>query len=441
MIKKLLLSLMLLMPLLLSAQHNLLQSGPMLGYSEMREVLLWVQTNQPADVNFTYHNIESPEATFSTDTIRTGKKDAFTAKLIADEVMPGKRYHYDLHINGKKVDFPYPTEFQTQALWKWRTDPPDFTIAAGSCFYVNDQPLDRPGQPYGRNFEIFDHIIAKKPDAMIWIGDNVYYREPDWNTRTGMLYRYTHTRSQEYLQPLFASTHNYAIWDDHDYGPNNSDRSWFQKENALTVFKLFWGNLTYGFEDLPGLTSKFQWGDVDFFLLDNRYHRSANHRVTGEPTVLGKKQIQWLIDGLKSSNAAFKIIVMGGQMLNSVPKHETYINLAPEEREYILDTIEREAITDVIFLTGDRHITELSRLARKDGDSFWDLTVSPLTSGSWENQEDNKHRVDGTLVTEQNFALMHFKGPRKERRIEIEIYNHEGVLQWKKEIEQFKPTR
>jgi hypothetical protein len=28
----------------LHAQSSLLQSGPMLGYSEMREVLLWVQT-------------------------------------------------------------------------------------------------------------------------------------------------------------------------------------------------------------------------------------------------------------------------------------------------------------------------------------------------------------------------------------------------------------
>ncbi len=31
-----------------------IQSGPMVGYSEMREVLLWVQTKQAAKVKFMY---------------------------------------------------------------------------------------------------------------------------------------------------------------------------------------------------------------------------------------------------------------------------------------------------------------------------------------------------------------------------------------------------
>lgn len=34
------------------AQENFLQSGPMVGYSTMKEVLLWVQTNKPANVHF-----------------------------------------------------------------------------------------------------------------------------------------------------------------------------------------------------------------------------------------------------------------------------------------------------------------------------------------------------------------------------------------------------
>jgi len=38
----------------LIAQADLLQSGPMLGYSEMKEVLLWVQTKEKAKVQFAY---------------------------------------------------------------------------------------------------------------------------------------------------------------------------------------------------------------------------------------------------------------------------------------------------------------------------------------------------------------------------------------------------
>ena len=65
---------------------------------------------------------------------------------------------------------------------------------------------------------------AKKPDFMLWGGDNFYYREPDY-TRTGMIHRNDHARAVKSMQPLLANVHQYAICDDHDYGPNDSDRS------------------------------------------------------------------------------------------------------------------------------------------------------------------------------------------------------------------------
>ena len=80
---------------------------------------------------------------------------------------------------------------------------------------------------------------------MIWLGDNVYFREPD-DSRTGVYHRYSHDRSLPELQPLLGSVHHYAIWDDHDYGPNNSDRSFIYKNITLQAFKDFWANPTYG---------------------------------------------------------------------------------------------------------------------------------------------------------------------------------------------------
>ena len=54
----------------------------------------------------------------------------------------------------------------------------------------------------------------KNPDFMLWLGDNTYLRESDWNSRTGFIKRYPHTRALSELQPLLASTHHYATWDD-----------------------------------------------------------------------------------------------------------------------------------------------------------------------------------------------------------------------------------
>ena len=132
-----------------SAQNRLLQSGPMLGYVDMREALLWVQTTQAATVEFVYWDKGNPSDKYVTDPINTEKRTAYTAKAIADRVEPGHQYAYELRINGKPVVLPYPTEFSTQPLWRWRTDPPAFSVASGSCTYINEPEYDRPGKPYG----------------------------------------------------------------------------------------------------------------------------------------------------------------------------------------------------------------------------------------------------------------------------------------------------
>ncbi|MEZ4983754.1 MAG: alkaline phosphatase D family protein [Saprospiraceae bacterium] len=422
-----------------SAQIDFLQSGPMLGYNEMREVMLWAQTKTEATVQFTYWPTDTPSDKHFTIAYTTQRNEAYTAKLIADEVEPGVSYTYELLINNQPVKFKYPTTFTTQPLWQWRTDPPDFTVATGSCAYMNEPVYDRPGTPYGSDYRIFSTIHKQSPDVMLWLGDNTYLREVDWFSQTGIFKRYTHSRSIPELQPLLANTHHYAIWDDHDFGPNDSDRSYIHKDKTLFAFERFWGNPTFGVNRQPGITTAFQWADIDFFLLDNRYFRNPNDRESGEQTLLGKDQLEWLVDALTFSKAPFKMIAIGGQVLNTAVVYENYIRLAPEERAWLLGRIEEEGITGVVFLSGDRHHTELSQYTNARGIAVYDLTVSPLTSGVSSNKtEINELRVAGTHVFEHNFGLLRFSGKRGERQLHIRILNKEGVQLWEKVIQQPK---
>ena len=192
--KKIRLSLIISLLFISTYAQDLINSGPMVGYSTMQEVLLWVQTDEKAKVHFEYYESDNPKIRFKTDEIQTLKKSGYVAKLIADQVSPGKKYKYDIFINDLKVERDYPMEFQTQKLWKWRTDPPDVSFVIGSCSYVNEPKFDRPGKPYGNNFEIFNSIHNKNPDFMLWLGDNIYFREPD-ASRTGVYHRYTHDRA------------------------------------------------------------------------------------------------------------------------------------------------------------------------------------------------------------------------------------------------------
>jgi alkaline phosphatase D len=92
-----------------SANKSLLQAGPMVGYSEMKEVMLWVQTTKEAEVYINYievrkekdslgKNIYFPKNVpiakndiFSTKKVKTTAENAFIAKLVADKLEPGEK--------------------------------------------------------------------------------------------------------------------------------------------------------------------------------------------------------------------------------------------------------------------------------------------------------------------------------------------------------------
>lgn len=415
-----------------------LQSGPMLGYADMFEVLIWIQTNSAAQVYVAYWDVEKPDIKYTTTPVTTVAEHGFTAKCIANRLQPGKNYQYTVYLNGGAVQLPYPTTFKTQVLWQWRTDPPTFTVAMGSCAYVNEPEYDRPGKPYGSEYQIFGSIAAQKPDVMLWLGDNFYYREPDYFTRTGMLHRATHTRSLPEMQPLLAATNNYAIWDDHDFGPNDADGTFIHKEMAWEVFRDFWGNPTFGLPGQKGCTTAFSYNDVDVFMLDNRYYRTPDYcKTCPEKTALGKEQLEWFLEALTTSRAPFKLVAIGGQLLTTDDHDETYQHLYKAERDTILARIEREGIKGVVFLTGDRHFTELSALKNKAGNWVYDLTVSALTSGAFVDagkKIKNDFRVDGTVVDYHSYSVLRFSGPRKERQMQINVYDSNGKELWTKTI-------
>ncbi len=418
-----------------TAQESLLQSGPMVGYSTMKEVLLWAQTKQEAQVYFEYWDMKNPHKKFKTDKVLTSKSDIFVARLIADQLEPGIQYEYALYIDNKKVARPYKLQFESQPLWLWRGEAPDFSFTTGSGAYINEKQYDRPGEPYGGDYQIFEDIYKKDPNFMLWLGDNIYLREADWNSRTGILHRNTHARSLPEMQAMLGSIHQYAIWDDHDFGPNDSDRSYPLKKETEKAFKLFFANPNYVFDE--GTTGHFQWADCEFFLMDNRYWRTPNKRTDIENhQILGEEQIEWLLDALVNSYAPFKFIVMGGEFLNPAQTYERYAHYAPKERLRIIEAIEKLRINGVIFLTGDVHYTELSKLDLTDGYPLYDITISPLTSHANKNKlVHNPLLVDGTLVTERNYAHIKVFGARRERALEINVYDSDGVLQWVRVIE------
>ncbi len=411
-------------------------SGPMPCHSAMREVSIWLQLDTIAELKVKYWPQNNPKDFHFSQVVKTNYSSAHTALLIADSLEPSTKYNYQIWVNQNPVTVIDSLFFKSQTLWQYRSDPPELKLIAGSCAYINEEQYDRPGSPYGGNYEIFSHMTNEKADAMLWLGDNIYLRESDWDSRSGIYKRYTHTRLQPELQAFLRSTHHYAIWDDHDYGPNDADRSYNGKYWTREAFKHFWGNPSYG-ENNEGTYTQFTLSDCHFFMLDNRWWRSPNKRKTGTREILGEQQLNWLIDALKNSQASFKFVCIGGQVLNTAAVYENYAGYT-NERDKLLQLLDEEEIKNVIFLTGDRHHSEISSLKLKNIQVF-DITSSPLTSKAYNaEKEDNKNRIKGTLTGVRNYTTLNIKGSRKNRVLNIENKDSNGKILWTYEIQSIK---
>lgn len=420
------------------AVKTLLEAGPMLGYVEMQEANLWIQTTKPVDYEIRYWKMGS-EQKVNGVTGRTRSHESNTAHIKLTNLDYGANYSYVLYLNGQKVSLSYKTAFQTQQLWQWRKDAPDFSIAMGSCLYINDKKYDRPGDPYGTGTGILKEINKKNPDIMLWLGDNVYYREPDFYSKSRMDYRYRDARNTPEMQSLLANTINLATWDDHDYGPNNSDRSYRMREESVEIFKRYWANPGYGISGTKGVFTKYKYSDVEFFFMDDRYHRAPNGLNKQDKDFFGEAQLQWLKDSLVGSEATFKIIVVGNQVTNKMHNYESLYAYG-DEYEELMNFLKEEQVPGVIFVSGDRHFTELLKTERGRDYPLYEFTSSPLSSRTYSTIDEteeyhNPQRVDGTLVyKDQNFGIIEVSGKKDDRTLLLQTFGSEGRKRWEYSI-------
>jgi alkaline phosphatase D len=224
-----------------------------------------------------------------------------------------------------------------------------------------------------------------------------------------------------------------AIWDDHDYGPNDIGKNYILKETSREIWKKYWCNPSYG-ENGQGTYTMTSWGDADLFLTDDRWWRSDDHikdSMDGFPNyekqMLGDQQMEWLKNSLMFSTATFKIIVLGSQALNPVSPFDNWQNF-PAEYDEMMSFLKENKINGVLFLTGDRHHSEIIKVNRPGTYSLYDITVSPLTSGTHTFsgvEKNNPYRVLG-IDEKQNYAKFSFSGRRGERKLTVIFLGTKG---------------
>ena len=415
-------------------------AGPMLGYAEHREAQIWLELSADTRVAEVIYFPLSDKKNKKKKLLHiTSNNSPIPVKFTLPLLEMNTLYGYVIILDGIIQEFPFPCEFKTKILWEHRSAPPDFSFLFGSCLYLNDSLYDRPGIPYGKSTEILKSMYQTSSDFIVWGGDNVYLREADYSSVSGMRYRYSKNFSHPLLGRLRASRCNFAIWDDHDFGPNDSGKEFRLRDSSLQIFREYWCASAFG-GPKGGIYQSFKWADAEFFLLDDRYFRTPPEaKSAGEKKgeFLGDEQLEWLENSLTNSDASLKFIVCGSQVLNPLNSKECMRNYQYEYNR-LMKHIAASKSEGIIFLSGDRHFSEILKDTSIAAYPVYDITCSPITSGVFHPEKtkeaNNPLRIAGSLYASQNFSLISVTGSGKERILKIEWKNISGESVYVHEI-------
>ncbi len=278
-------------------------------------------------------------------------------------------------------------------------------IAFGSC---NKQNLPQP---------MWTEILSFRPQLWVWLGDNIYGDTEDMSV---LAEKYALQKANENYQKLRANVPIIGIWDDHDYGVNDGDKTYPFRAQAR--------DLMFQFLDVPqenaawqreGGYNAYTFGDdnrtVKVILLDGRYFRDIlqpdtvteqRYHPNQEGDLLGEAQWAWLEKELLKNEAALHIIGCGIQFLPEEHPFEKWANF-PKARKRLLDLLVKTQAKHPILISGDRHIGEISRMDYEGlAHPLYEVTSSGLTH-SYEKAKDepNRHRIS-PLVNQKHFATL-----------------------------------
>ena len=341
--------------------------GPMLGSVTGEGARFWFRTIGEDTVEVRCYDQSGRLAGKASDRAEAGAD--YTVVVTVEDLQSDTQYRYDVLVNGTPVLRDAGLAFRT---YPERGSSGSFKIGVGGC------------AGYTPRYEyMWSTLAARKLDALLLLGDNVYINMPEM---PGTFHGYTYYRrqSQPDFRKLGQSTALYAIWDDHDsatddvwMGPYKDRPVW--KQPMVEVFQRNWVNPRGGAPDWPGCWFQFSLGDVDIFMLDGRTYRTNPHKE--EKTMLGPVQKDWLLSGLKASEATFKVIASPVAWASEAkPGSKDTWNGFIEEREEIFRYLGRNRIEGVVLLSGDRHRTDFWINPREGDYPLYEMSSSRLTN-------------------------------------------------------------
>lgn len=320
------------------------------------------------------------------------------------------------------------------------SETPISKIAFGSCADQN------------KPCAIWGTIADYRPELMLMLGDNIYADLVDGRLQPATAARIAESYEQLAALPDFArlraQTKFMGTWDDHDYGNNDAGVEWEHKDEATKLFHDFFGTR-------PESPRRQQRGVYDarlfgppgkrlqVIMLDTRYFRSQLEKgaeplpgfrarpyiaaTDANATMLGEAQWKWLAEQLEVP-ADLRLIATSIQLLSNQHPFEKWGTM-PNERDRMFELIRQKAASGVVFLSGDRHLGEISCDPKIVGYPLYDVTASGLNQANqgWRAPEPNLLQV-ASLHHGNHFGSIEIDWEQTIPTIKLQLRHEDGEI-------------
>ena len=296
------------------------------------------------------------------DYLHTKAEEMYLGKVDIDSLLPGEQYYYQLEVNDSLDYFAgYSGKFRT---------PPEgafsYKIAFGACARSSSSS------------EIFTQIESEEPLLYLNIGD-LHYGNIDDDCIEEFAEAYYRVFTAPNRNALYRSTAFAYMWDDHDYGDNNSGIDADCRPVSLDMYKKFIPHYKLAFsEDIAPISQSFVIGRLRFLLTDLRSHKIEPEYLGCERTRRGsnfgtEQHLEWFRAELLEAKRAGQMVVWisgipfinGEEGPNYICDEDDDWGGFPEERAGIATFVEEHNIPACI-LSGDAHMVAIDDGSNSD---------------------------------------------------------------------------
>jgi alkaline phosphatase D len=379
--------------------------GPLLGELDDRGMQVWVRLDgEPGDqVALEVLDAQGAALAQRLEASAAERRTPRTLVWSVRDLVPGSMHRY--RITGVAGGPSRSPDGFDGTIRMRAADAPSATLAIGSC------ADEKEGTQ-----ALLKRIASLHPDAVAFIGDTPYIDTTDLARQRK---RYGEFFSQPGMAEWLSSTPLAAVWDDHDFGLNDTDGRLKGKERSLQAFREWHANASFG-TGTEGVYHRLRLGPMEVFMLDTRWFArtarcsaadaadpviegTADAATAGGWTLLGRDQWAWLREGLAASSAPIKVIVSSMVFNSSVrPLKTDYWGMYPEEYARLMRLV-RDVPGGVVLVSGDVHTSRLllHPTASTAGRDLWEIVSSPMHAGVH----------DSSLWSRSDWVKEHFPHP------------------------------